>query len=247
MKVSKRDIQLLIGLLGVLVVVLTYFLVYTKYVDKTKALETQNVALKQQADMLETLNLQKDEFITKTKAFDKEIVKIASKYDAGHMREDEIMFIYEMEGLGSNDVVVPYINMSSQEPVISGSAVATDATGVVIAEATGTETTAIAAADNGIQLFKSPLDFGFTTSYAGFKKMMGYIYATGGRKSIDSVNLTFDSSTGQLAGTMLMNMYFMTGTNGVYTPASIPTMSSGVENIFRTADIYMDAAIEEAE
>lgn len=245
MTISKRDIQLLVGLLGILAAVLTYFMVYTKYEDKTQTLKTENISLKQQADLLETLNLQKQDFITKTEKFDKEVIEIASKYDAGHIREDEIMYISNMEDTSTNNVSVAYINMSTAEPVIVGATVTNDTTEASTDGITNGTTTMVAV-DNGIQLYRAPVDFGISTSYVGLKKMLGYIYATGGRKNIDSINLAFDSASGQLGGTILLNMYFMTGTNAVYTSTSIPTMSSGVENIFRTADRYRDAAIDES-
>ena len=43
MKVKKSEIQLLIAVIGVLIVVCTYFLVYSSFNEKSDALEAQHV------------------------------------------------------------------------------------------------------------------------------------------------------------------------------------------------------------
>ena len=44
MKVKKSEIQLLIAVLGVLLVVVTYFLVYAKFNELSDAMESQNMS-----------------------------------------------------------------------------------------------------------------------------------------------------------------------------------------------------------
>ena len=53
MKVKKSEIQLLIAVIGVLIAVCTYFLVYSKFNEKSDALEAQNVTLSSQVATLE--------------------------------------------------------------------------------------------------------------------------------------------------------------------------------------------------
>ena len=45
MKVKKSEIQLLIAVIGILIAVCTYFLVYTKFNDLADNLESQNRSL----------------------------------------------------------------------------------------------------------------------------------------------------------------------------------------------------------
>ena len=65
--VTKRDIGLLIGLVGVLLAVLAYNFAYTPYTEKTKTLETENKALEQRVQILQSLADQRDDMLDATK------------------------------------------------------------------------------------------------------------------------------------------------------------------------------------
>ena len=66
MKVKKSEIQLLIAVIGVLIVVCTYFLVYSSFNEKSDALEAQNVTLSSQVATLEALDQRKADYIEAT-------------------------------------------------------------------------------------------------------------------------------------------------------------------------------------
>ena len=53
MKVKKSEIQLLIAVLGILLAVVTYFLVYAKFNDLADSMESQNMSLRSQVSTLE--------------------------------------------------------------------------------------------------------------------------------------------------------------------------------------------------
>lgn len=226
MKVSKRDSQILIGFLGVLVAALSYFFVYTKYQEKTETLIHDNATLTAEVQRLEGLSLQKEKFLEDTKSYNEAVEKISAKYDAGLITEDRIMFIHNMEqNIGRESVFVNFVNLP-EYALVTG-----------YPETSGK--------DNGVQLYKATTDFGFSaTSYDGLKQMLRYIGSSTGRKNFESISIGFDSETGNLSGSVLLNLFFMTNTNQVYTPTSIPTMTQGVDNIFRTADKYIDQEMD---
>ena len=66
MKVKKSEIQLLIAVIGVLIAVCTYFLVYSSFNEKSDALEAQNVTLSSQVATLEILDQRKADYIEAT-------------------------------------------------------------------------------------------------------------------------------------------------------------------------------------
>ena len=236
MSVSKKDLQLLVAFAGVLLVALTYFFVFVKVQDYTELLKTDNTTLQTEVTKLEELNAKKDEYVADTKNYDNEYAVLQAKYDISYMPEDEIMFIADMESTELNQVSVTYLNLS--DPVAMEAATATAAT------TTATATTAVAAdgdlgmtpVENSIAMFQVPTEFGFNVTYEGFKNMVRYLYSTGGRKNIDSINLLFDSATGQLSGSITANRYFLTGTDQIASTTDIPAMETGVEDIFKTTD-----------
>ena len=66
MKVKKSEIQLLIAVLGILLAVVTYFLVYTKFNDLSDAVESQNMSLRSQVSTLEILDQRKADYLAAT-------------------------------------------------------------------------------------------------------------------------------------------------------------------------------------
>lgn len=66
MKVKKSEIQLLIAVLGVLLAVVTYFLVYAKFNDMSETIETQNASLRSQVSTLEILEQRKADYLEAT-------------------------------------------------------------------------------------------------------------------------------------------------------------------------------------
>lgn len=223
MTVSKRDIQLLVGFAGVLLVVLTYFFVFTKFQEKTDLIKADNLVLKEEVDKLESLNLQHKIFMGKMEEYQTLISQMRDTYDVGYLTEDDIMYIVNMEKKETNQVKVPYLNMSG--PTL-----------VVAPETTVVGEMGVAPTDDGVALYQAPMNFGIQITYEGFKNMVSYLYSNGGRKNLESVSLMFDSGTGQLTGTVVLNRYFLSNTDKVYEPYEIPMMQLGTDNIFKTTD-----------
>ena len=81
--------------------------------------------------------------------------------------------------------------------------------------------------------------------------MIDYVFAQNDKKSIEAVSASFNPETGNLEGNLNMNMYYMVGTGKDHTPATIPTVPTGVSNVFRAenAKVITDgevAALKEA-
>ena len=53
-----------------------------------------------------------------------------------------------------------------------------------------------------------------------------------GRKSLDNVSLVFNENTGNLAGSMTINYFTLSGTNKEYKQPSVTGLSHGIECIF---------------
>ena len=67
MKVSKRDILLLIGFIGILAAVCSYFFVYDPLMEKSKTLATENVNLQAQVQQLTIWNENQPIYQSETK------------------------------------------------------------------------------------------------------------------------------------------------------------------------------------
>ena len=93
MKVKKSEIQLLIAVIGVLIAVCTYFLVYSSFNEKSDALEAQNVTLSSQVATLEILDQRKADYIEATGKMQSYITNFENRFPADILPEDSIMII----------------------------------------------------------------------------------------------------------------------------------------------------------
>lgn len=80
----------------------------------------------------------------------------------------------------------------------------------------------------------SQISINFQISEADFIKLVEYIDNYSERVSIDSTSLSYDSTTGELTGSMTINRYALTGTGKVYNGPDIGNISIGTDNLFGT-------------
>ena len=104
MKVKKSEIQLLIAVIGVLIAVCTYFLVYSSFNEKSDALEAQNVTLSSQVATLEALDQRKADYIEATEKMQSYITKLESRFPADILPEVSIMRVKTMEDYTRTEV-----------------------------------------------------------------------------------------------------------------------------------------------
>lgn len=251
--VSRRDKCLLIGLFGGVVLLLAWLYGYTPLQEKTAAIEAENVTLKAKADLYQQINANLptyEEGITKMEA---RIAEIANSYPVYISREDEILFLANMENTYVSDIAVENITMSAVEEIIAN---------VVVEPAPETPTEGDAAAATGeavtateeaveagpeIHMYKQPVNYSFRCTYKGAKDMLTHLYAQTDKKSVDGVTLAYDSSTGNLMGSVDLAQYYMTGIDKLYQPTSVPPVPKGVRDVFHTINgaAGVDAVISE--
>lgn len=244
---SKKDQCLLVGLLGALFLFVSWYFVFTPLQEKTTALETENIALKAKADLYQSINANLPKYEEGIKTFEQEIVQIGNRYPAHISREDEIMFLANMENVYTNDLAVENITMSGVVEVFAESAATQTAAPVADAAATDTTTTDAAATDTTVaaepeivvpevHLYKQPVNYSFRCTYKGAKDMIRYLFGQNNKKAIEGMSLAFDSETGNLMGTLDLNQYYMMGIEKEYQAIPTPTVLKGVKDVFHTVN-----------
>ena len=111
---------------------------------------------------------------------------------------------------------------------------AADATGAGATAADGTA--AQSATASSIMLYNSPVTMGFHSTYGGIKDVIKQINNDPNRKSISTVTLAYDTNTGNLAGSITANMFFVKGTEKQYEAPAVPGVGVGTNNIFKAAE-----------
>lgn len=240
---SKKDQCLLVGLLGAVFLFISWYFVFTPLQEKTAVLETENVTLKAKADLYESINANLPKYEEGIEKYEKQITEIGNRYPAHISREDEIMFLANMENVYNNDLAVENITMSAVVEVVVENAAApaeaatTDAT-ATDAAATDAATTVqepeIVAPE--LHMFRQPVNYSFRCTYKGAKDMIRYLFTQNNKKEIEGMSLAFDSETGNLMGTIDLNQYYMLGLEKEYQAIPTPTVLKGVNDVFHTVN-----------
>ena len=154
MKVKKSEIQLLIAVIGVLIAVCTYFLVYSKFNEKSDALEAENATLSSQVATLEILDQRKADYIEATEKMQSYITNFENRFPADILPEDSIMMVKTLEDYTRTEVA--NIAFGSEAEVVytpaadaaTTTADATAATDTTATDAAADTTAAAASGDN---------------------------------------------------------------------------------------------------
>lgn len=244
MKLSKRDQNLLLFLAGALVIVAVWFGVVSPMRQKTESLRMENSSLKGTAELYQSINMNKDEYEKSILVLEDKRDNILDDYPSNMLTTDKIMYLTNLENFYVEDVAVAGMafdvveevvpEVSEEEQANQAAQTTTDEEGNVTEAAPATEEEN--AENQGLHLYKVPVNYNFRATYTGSKDMIEYLFDNGYRKSIRNLNLAYDTETGQLAGDMDVDFYYILGTDKLYDPISIPPVRKGVPNVFHTVE-----------
>lgn len=214
---KKKEIGLLIVVLGLLLAFASYWFAFRNFEAKADEINTKNEELQATVDKLEILEARRPEYLESMEMMKAVDDVIINSFASGVLREDQIMYLYNMELVGANEVRVPSVSMSADQQIAyTGSTTTEDGYELV---------------DDGINMYRLDSTVNLTTTNSGLKNVLKYIYDMDSRKSISTVNLTV-SNDGYLTGTMQLSFYYLTGTERTYAEPSIQGVPTGTTNFF---------------
>ena len=231
---KKSDKSIILMLVGILLAVGAYFLVYQKLTAETETMQKANAELEKEVAYLQELADNKQKYIDDTAAMQVKIEEIKEQFPAQYLPEDDILYMIETED--THTAVAKSINMGMTTvvdvPVPESEApVATEAPAEEGAEAVSTEETT----KTDILLYKTPVTVNLLSGYDNIKEILKQVNTDKNRKSVDTLTISFDSTTGELFSTIAMSMYSLTGTEAVYTSPKVDGVVYGTDDIFNSA------------
>lgn len=264
MKVSMRDKKILLMFIGILVFFVGWYFGYRPQMEKADQIEDLNGALEEQLQDLLELAANKDFYVSETASIKDKISEYISEFPADVRPEDGIVLANKMEnelgfqitnvGVGEKEFVAS-IDGSSEEDLAQSqdqtmSEQANTQTQEQIDNIEGTDSQAeealqnasdAAAADQSSDsqvpvLYRTQVTLQFNGTYAGLKKAVLYVADQSGRMTLDNVNASYDTSTGNLTGTIIVNIFSMSGTERTYTEPDAGSVAYGTDNIFGTVE-----------
>ena len=264
MSISTRDKKILLMFSGVAVFAAGYFFGYRPQMSKAEEIETASVPLETRLNELLEMAKNKEFYVEETNRYNQEVSDYVAQFPADVKEEDGILLARDMEN--ALDMEVSNIGISTRNFIASldgsteeeiGELVdqtlsekANEQTQEQIDEIEGTDTkaeealadateTAVSDAENLTDLtvlFRRLDTLQFSGTYESLKDAVDYLASRSGRMTLDSVDASFDASTGNLMGTITVNMFSMTGTGSTYTEPDAGSVALGRKDLFGTIE-----------
>lgn len=247
---TKRDIGILLGFLGVVVLSLTYYFIYRGYTTKTAELTAANTAMQARVDVLQDLVNRQQELVDNTEKFNHEADDLMNQFPADYRYEDAIL--YGIELIESSPLErMPNISFGEDQVLYTFADIDAAANeqvrgyipdGAVAAPIEGEETPADVA-DEGA----TPTDGAATlpelrckttvytnmTDYNGFKNALANVVNKNERSGLN-LSAVYDETEGLIVNNLSVSSYFVTNTDKVYTEPEMPLVIKGTDDIFGT-------------
>lgn len=218
MNLSKRDINLLLILLAIVILVGAYLGIYSPLVSQTEAVEAEIAELKPRLEQLEGYNSNLKLYQEGIKKNKEEMARQLELYPNDVRSEDQILYATELEK--KVGLAVSNISMSQPASVLEMQGVVTDEK--------GNSAIVPIAANRAVMNLETQLN------YQELKNLVKYVNDTKLCTKLDVVSLSYDSSTGELIGNVAISKYFVSGLDSAYHAAKVPSVATGTSNIFGT-------------
>lgn len=262
---STRDKKLLIILAGVAILALTYFLIFIPQSNKRDSLKSENMNLKSQYNQLSALAAKADDYTKKTKDMSDAMQQVYDNFPSYLQIENGIMDAVAIEKSTNTNITeltvgsptaIDVNNPTGEAGTDSSSGSTTDSSNTDSSQSSqtadgnssqsqtddgsaagsGTSSGSAKSTVTGYQLYDVSTVMAFKTEYHGLKAMFGEVIGSSQKKTISTLNVSFDDSTGKLTGEMLVDSYFLYGLDKPYEAPYIPAVPHGTNNLFGTTN-----------
>lgn len=258
MKISRRDKQILLIFLGIILAGAAFYFVFLPGKEKARTLMTENQQLSTRLTELKQLSAQQEKFEQEIQSMTDRINGVYDEYQTDFRSEDAFMLGRTVEEKSDNTMITA-ININNQEvvyePAVTQAADGDAAQTAAVADAAQDQAD-MAEAAAGVELsrpilYKKVISLTHSLTAEGLKDMIDYITLNTSKMSIESLSVSYDMSTGLLNGNTMINIYLLQGTNKPYVPWTIPSVVTGTDNVFGTlvlpSNVTADGTEETAE
>ncbi len=263
MKVSKRDILLLIGFLGILVGVCSYLFVFQPTMEKADALEQENMQLQSRISDLKSKQANKETYESETVNMEQEMKEIYQLFPVDVREENAILLAINQELVAPLKVEsvtidalldVPFLDsVPEEETQISYEIDAVEELEDYEGTQQSEEALTVGGEDgsgglNPYGLKSRKVTMTYEISYEALKRSVKNICLQTDRMVIDNMTVVYDESTGLLHGTTAVNMYCVPNQEGKeYVQPNFSSVLLGTDNIFGTIVIRSESGLGDLE
>ena len=219
MKISKKEIYLLLALVGIGIAVCAWQFGFKKINAKTDVLTSETEVLRSEITKYTAVKDNIALYNTGIETATNHIAEVLYDFPAYIMEEDMIMLGRSLEK-NIEKTTVSNITFGGASNVYSVTSRPVEPSTIPISYG----------------LYNNAISISYQTSYEGFKEMVDYICENKSRMTISDFSLAYDSTAGLLTATTTVNMYSVTGTDKEYTQQNLSGVGIGTDNVFGTLE-----------
>ncbi len=252
MKVSKRDILLIIGFIGILLGFCSYYFIFAPTMEKVEALEAENTKLQGQIKDLKIKTQNKETYVNETAQMKKDIEAIYQLFPVDVREENAILLAINQELISPMDIdnitiapleIIPFTTDTQTEEVEYTYEIdqveeleRQEGTQDTATAQTPDNTQAAAAAPSSpYGLSGRQVDTNYVVSYEGLKRSIKNLCMQTDRTGIASVSVAYDEETGLLSGTTAVKLYCVPNQEDkIYVQPNFSSVLLGAPNPFGT-------------
>ena len=223
-KTKGKYIKFIVTLISVGIFVYSYLVVCTGYMNKTteayKEVEQIKLLIREREIKLE----QEEDILQEVDKINKQKQDIIDQYPVHIAKEDNFMFVEKMQE--ALKIELSSLNVSDNTGFYN-----TILPAVVTEEDSEDDANDKMETMNGVV---NTINMNFLTDYEGFKELSEYVRNYPEPTVIDNVAVSYDSSTGALAGNLTLKRFALNGTGKEYKGTPIDDINIGIDNLFGT-------------
>lgn len=212
-KITNKQVFTAVLLIGLLICLLVYVMVFTKYNDKTTALEKSNAELQTQVTDMEQYYNNIPTYRANTAQMADAVTQLTEDYPADAREEDVIMM-----AVGMNTVSVinfDKINVEASEVIYS-----------IPAETV--KNSGIEGLEEQIEFAEKKATYSNQTTYSNLKTAVEKIYESPYRVGVNAISYRKDSDDNNyITGTIDITYYSLKGMGKEYEAPEMPTYFGG--------------------
>ncbi len=264
MKVSKRDILLLIGFIGILLGFCSYYFVFMPTMEKVETLEAENTKLQNQIKDLKIKTQNKETYVNETAQMKKDIEAVYQLFPVDVREENAILLAINQELISPMDIdtitiapleIIPFTTDAQTEKVEYTYEIdqveeleRQEGTQDTATAQTPDNTQAAAAQTSPYGLYGRKVDMNYVVSYEGLKRSIKNLCMQTDRTGIESVSVAYDEETGLLSGTTTVNLYCVPNQEDkIYVQPDFSSVLLGTPNPFGTIIIQSESGLPDVD
>lgn len=216
--VTKQQVFMVVLLIGVVLCLMVYMLVFSKYNDETAALKTSNAALRTEVESMEEYYNNRDVYRAQSKEMVADIEDRTADYPGDAREEDVIMMARDMASVAL--VNFDKINVESPEVLLN----------IPVETVQGANVEGL---DQPIEFVERAATYSNQTTYSNLKTAIERVYASPYRIGISSIAYRKENESNNfIQGTIDVSFYSVNGMGKEYVAPEMPVYFGGATDLF---------------